>query len=156
VGAVATDDDINPDLIDASRRPVTLLPGVSISEHTVLFAMIRGGHLGGEHMRTLRALLCLALPALLACPLPAPAQKYPEKSIRLVVGFSTGAPYVLALVISEKLRESLGQSVVPDFRAGAAGNIAPELVAKRPLTVEQVPRALARGCDPVAGCTRRS
>jgi len=83
-------------------------------------------------MRTLRALLCLALPALLACPLPAPAQKYPEKSIRLVVGFSTGAPYVLALLISEKLRESLGQSVVPDFRAGAAGNIAPELVAKAP------------------------
>ena len=83
-------------------------------------------------MRTLKALLCLALPALLACPLPATAQKYPEKSIRLVVAFGTGAPYVLALLISEKLRESLGQSVVPDFRAGAGGNIAAELVAKAP------------------------
>jgi tripartite-type tricarboxylate transporter receptor subunit TctC len=83
-------------------------------------------------MRTSRAPLCLALLALLACPLPVPAQNYPEKSIRLVVAFPTGAPYILALLISEKLRESLGQPVVPDFRAGAGGNIASELVAKAP------------------------
>ena len=83
-------------------------------------------------MRTSKAPLRLALLALLACPLPVLAQKYPEKSIRLVVGFSTGAPYILALLISDKLRESLGQSVVPDFRAGAGGNIASELVAKAP------------------------
>mgnify|MGYP001586954981 FL=1 len=83
-------------------------------------------------MRTSKAPLWLALLALLACPLPVLAQKYPEKSIRLVVGFSTGAPYILALLISDKLRESLGQSVVPDFRAGAGGNIASELVAKAP------------------------
>ena len=83
-------------------------------------------------MRTLKAPLSLALLVLLACPLPALAQKYPEKSIRLLVGFSTGAPYILALLISDKLRESLGQSVVPDFRTGAAGNIATEVVAKAP------------------------
>jgi len=83
-------------------------------------------------MRTLKAPLSLALLALLAFPLPALAQKYPEKSIRLVVAFPTGAPYILALLISDKLRESLGQSVVPDFRSGAGGNIASELVAKAP------------------------
>jgi len=83
-------------------------------------------------MRTARTLLCIALLALLACPLPVLAQKYPDKNIRLVVAFPTGAPYILALLISEKLRESLGQSVVPDFRAGAGGNIASELVAKAP------------------------
>ncbi len=83
-------------------------------------------------MRTARAPLCMALLALLACPLPVWAQKYPDRSIRLVVAFPTGAPYILALLISEKLRESLGQSVVPDFRAGAGGNIASELVAKAP------------------------
>lgn len=83
-------------------------------------------------MRTARTSLGIALLALLACPLPAWAQKYPDKSIRLVVAFPTGAPYILALHISEKLRESLGQSVVPDFRAGAGGNIASELVAKAP------------------------
>lgn len=81
-------------------------------------------------MRTARAPFCLALLALLACPLPVSAQKYPDRSIRLVVAFPTGAPYILALHISEKLRESLGQSVVPEFRAGAGGNIASELVAK--------------------------
>jgi len=81
-------------------------------------------------MRAAAALLCPALFVLLASPVA--AQKYPEKNIRLVVAFQSGAPYTLALVISEKLRDSLGQSVVPDFRAGAGGNLAAELVAKAP------------------------
>ena len=38
-------DEIDRDLINASRTPVTLLPGASITEHTVSFAMMRGGHL---------------------------------------------------------------------------------------------------------------
>jgi tripartite-type tricarboxylate transporter receptor subunit TctC len=83
-------------------------------------------------IRILRAPLCVALLAVLAFPLPALAQKYPEKSVRLVVAFPTGAPYLLALLMSEKLRDSLGQSVVPDFRGGAGGTIASELVAKAP------------------------
>jgi len=83
-------------------------------------------------MRTASALLGTALLALIAFPLPVLAQKFPEKSIRMVVAFPTGAPYILALIISEKLRESLGQSVVPDFRPGAGGNLASELVAKAP------------------------
>lgn len=81
---------------------------------------------------SLKKSLCLALLALVALPLAAAAQKYPDKSIRLVVAFPTGAPYVLALMIADKLREPLGQSIVPDFRAGAGGNIASELVAKAP------------------------
>jgi len=83
-------------------------------------------------MRTSKAPLWLALLALLAFPLPALAQKYPEKSIRLVVGFQAGGSYVLALLLADKLREPLGQPVVPDFRTGAGGNIAAELVAKAP------------------------
>jgi tripartite-type tricarboxylate transporter receptor subunit TctC len=63
---------------------------------------------------------------------PAAAQKYPDRQIRLVVAFPTGAPQLIALLLAEKLREPLGQSVVPDFRAGAGGNIASELVAKAP------------------------
>lgn len=74
----------------------------------------------------------LVLVAALACPSPAPAQKYPDKSIRLVVAFPTGAPNILALLLSEKLRDPLGQPVVPDFRGGAGGNLAAELVAKAP------------------------
>lgn len=44
-GRPAVGDEIDPDLINASRTPVTLLPGASISEHTISFAMMRGGHL---------------------------------------------------------------------------------------------------------------
>lgn len=44
-GRPAVGDEIDPDLINASRTPVTLLPGASITEHTVSFAMMRGGHL---------------------------------------------------------------------------------------------------------------
>lgn len=45
MGRVAEGADIDPDLINASRQPVTLLAGASISEHTVSFAMMRGGHI---------------------------------------------------------------------------------------------------------------
>jgi tripartite-type tricarboxylate transporter receptor subunit TctC len=83
-------------------------------------------------MRTVRRLRCLALLALLACALPAAAQKYPDRSIRMIVAFPTGAPQILSLLLSEKLRESLGQAVVPDFRGGAGGNLASELTAKAP------------------------
>ena len=72
----------------------------------------------------------LAFAALLACAVPAAAQKYPEKPIRLVVAFPTGASQILGLMFSEKLRDPLGQPVVPDFRGGAGGNLGAELVAK--------------------------
>ncbi len=45
MGRPAKGDEIDPDLIDASRVPITLLAGASITEHTVSFAMMRGGHL---------------------------------------------------------------------------------------------------------------
>jgi 3-oxoadipate CoA-transferase beta subunit len=35
----------NPDLINAGKKPVTLVEGGSISHHTDSFAMIRGGHI---------------------------------------------------------------------------------------------------------------
>jgi tripartite-type tricarboxylate transporter receptor subunit TctC len=89
---------------------------------------------------------------------PLCAQTYPGKPLRLIIPFpggGGGADYV-GRVIGQKLAERLGQPVVIENRPGAAGNIGIELVAKRPLTVEQAPRALARGCDPVAGCKRRT
>jgi 3-oxoadipate CoA-transferase beta subunit len=45
MGRAAIGDEIDFDLINASRTPVTLLAGASITEHTISFAMMRGGHL---------------------------------------------------------------------------------------------------------------
>ena len=70
--------------------------------------------------------------ALALASITAPAQKFPDKPIRLVVAFPTGSPYILALLLSDKLREPLGQPVVPDFRGGAGGSLASEIVAKTP------------------------
>ncbi len=66
----------------------------------------------------------------LLCALPATAQKYPEKSIRFISPYPTGASQILALLISEKLGAALGQPVYADFRPGAGGNIGMELAAK--------------------------
>jgi len=68
----------------------------------------------------------------LAAAAPAAAQKFPEKPIRIVVAFPTGAPHILGLLLSETLRGPLGQPVVPDFRGGAGGNLAAEIVVKSP------------------------
>lgn len=45
MGGAASGTDIDLDIINASRTPVVLLPGASITEHTIAFAMMRGGHL---------------------------------------------------------------------------------------------------------------
>jgi len=64
---------------------------------------------------------------------PAIAQTYPSKQVRFIVGFPAGgATDVVARAISQHLSEALGQPVVVDNRAGAASNIAAELVATAP------------------------
>ena len=59
------------------------------------------------------------------------AQTYPSKPIRLIVPFSPGGGVdFTARVVGQKLGEAYGQPVVADNRAGAAGVIGTELVAK--------------------------
>jgi tripartite-type tricarboxylate transporter receptor subunit TctC len=63
----------------------------------------------------------------------APAQSYPAKPIRLVVGFSPGGTTdILAREIAARMQESWGKSVVVENRPGAGANIASEVVAKAP------------------------
>ncbi len=45
MGPAAKDDEIDPDLINAGKIPVTELPGAAYFHHADSFAMMRGGHL---------------------------------------------------------------------------------------------------------------
>lgn len=63
----------------------------------------------------------------------APAQGYPTKPVRLIIPSPPGGPNdAVARPVAQKLSELLGQPVVTDFRAGAAGIIGAEIVAKSP------------------------
>jgi tripartite-type tricarboxylate transporter receptor subunit TctC len=57
--------------------------------------------------------------------------KYPDRPVKVVVGFSAGGGTdVAARVIAQKLSEAMGQTFVVENRAGASGLIASEQVAK--------------------------
>jgi tripartite-type tricarboxylate transporter receptor subunit TctC len=68
----------------------------------------------------------LLVAGLLAVALaPAPAQTFPNKPIKILVGFPAGGPSdVPARIIADKLQKSLGQPVVVENKTGAAGMIA--------------------------------
>ena len=74
----------------------------------------------------LAASLVLAAPSTLVF-----AQAYPDRPVKLTVGFPPGtAPDVVARLLGQKLEASLKQPVVVDNRAGAGGQIATQTVAK--------------------------
>jgi tripartite-type tricarboxylate transporter receptor subunit TctC len=79
-----------------------------------------------------RSLAGMVVAAVLLPTVPgAPAQDYPNRPIRLVVGFTPGGTTdFVARLLSEPLRGLLGQNVLVDNRPGANGAIAAEYVAK--------------------------
>ncbi len=83
--------------------------------------------------KTNRTRCALIVAAAFAAPLAAPAQTYPAKPIRMLVGFAPGGGTdTAARAIASKLSDRLGQTVVIDNRPGAAGNIATEITVNAP------------------------
>ena len=59
------------------------------------------------------------------------AQNFPDKPIRVVVPFAAGSGTdILARIVTEEMRTSMGANFVIDNRAGASGQIGAELVAR--------------------------
>ena len=62
--------------------------------------------------------------------LPAAAETYPSRTVKLVVPYAAGGTGdIVARVIADKLSTALGQSVVVENRAGATGAIGTQAVA---------------------------
>jgi len=91
----------------------------------------QAGKRAGRMMRAPAAVVSALLGALLS--LPAAAQPYPSKPIRIIVPFPAGGPTdIVTRTISQKLTESWGQPVVVDNRAGLGGGLGTEQAAKAP------------------------
>lgn len=74
--------------------------------------------------------LLLSMLGVLAA-VPALAQTYPARTVRLIVPFPPGGGNdVLGRMFSQRMSESLGQTIVVDNRPGGGGNIGTELVAR--------------------------
>ena len=64
-------------------------------------------------------------------PINVAAQEYPNKPIRMLVGYAPGGGSdIIARLIAHNLQAKLGQPVVVENRPGAGGNIATDFVAK--------------------------
>lgn len=75
--------------------------------------------------------MALAVSASVANASAQPQPAYPNRPIRLVVPYATGAGTDIGVrIISPKLADALGQQVVVDNRPGAGGIIGAELAAK--------------------------
>src|SRR3981081_1963749 len=88
-----------------------------------------------RHMRCKRwsmfRIVRLVLLALLALPLAASAQSFPDKRIRLVVPFSPGGGTdILVRILATEIGNILGQQLLIDNRPGGASVIGTDIVAK--------------------------
>src|ERR687898_495426 len=73
----------------------------------------------------------LAVAVLISGITHAPAQEYPDRPVTIVVPFSAGGPTdALIRTLGNRMRESLGQSIVIENVTGAAGTIGVGRVAR--------------------------
>ena len=79
-----------------------------------------------------RLALCLA-PLVLCIAMPAAAQQYPSKPVRIMVGYVPGGGVdTAARIVAAALTDLWGSNVFVENRPGAAGGVATEFTAKAP------------------------
>jgi tripartite-type tricarboxylate transporter receptor subunit TctC len=80
------------------------------------------------------AVALAALSVFALASLPAAAQSdYPNRPVRLVVGFAAGGGNdIFARLVADKASQILGQSVIVENKPGAGGRLAPEYVLQQP------------------------
>jgi len=90
-------------------------------------------NLGGSGRGPIACTLA-ALSVLVLAISPAAAQSdYPNKPVKLVVGFAAGGGNdIFARLVGAKLSEILGQQIVVENKPGAGGRLAPEYVTQQP------------------------
>lgn len=75
--------------------------------------------------------VALLVSALLFAPVPAAAQEWPAKAVRVIVPFGPGStPDMIGRLIADHLQQRLGQPFVIENRPGASANIGTDAVAK--------------------------
>jgi tripartite-type tricarboxylate transporter receptor subunit TctC len=69
----------------------------------------------------------------IACAMPALAETYPSRPIRLVIGYSpAGAADFIARIVGEAMAKELGQPILVDNKPGAGSTVASTLLARAP------------------------
>jgi len=75
--------------------------------------------------------LALALLALVAIAIPATAQSWPSRPVKLIVPFGAGStPDLVTRLIADHLKDKLKQNFVVENKPGASGNLGTDAVAK--------------------------
>src|SRR5471032_1413449 len=79
----------------------------------------------------MRKLWFAAAAALLLAATPAPAQEYPQRTIRIIVSFGPGGGAdIIGRILADSMQGKLGQPIIIENKPGAGGVLGNDVVAK--------------------------